>query len=223
MIKNYFVSSLVILSLCACGASKEIKEDFRTETYKQRTAFFAENPLQQGRVIFFGNSITQAGEWQEYFPDADVVNRGISGDNTVGMLARFDEITAAKPKKFFILAGINDVSLSRSNATILRNYSQLINQLQTESPDTEIFIQSILPINNDVGHYSRLKGKEKQILSLNRELQQLAESKRVVFVNLFPFFADSEGKLKKEFTSDGLHLNSGAYNLWANIIRAKVE
>lgn len=223
MIKKYFVSAFVVFSLCACVASKEIQEDFRTETYKQRTAFFAENPLQQGQIVFFGNSITQAGEWQKYFPEADVVNRGISGDNTRGMLARINEITAAKPKKFFILAGINDISLSRANATILRNYSQLINQLQTESPDTEIFIQSILPINNDVGHYSRLKGKEEQVLSLNRELRQLAQSKRVAFINLFPFFADGDGKLKKEFTSDGLHLNSDAYNLWANIIRSKVK
>lgn len=224
MIKKYFAVSFICLSLCACVASKSVKEDFRTETYNQRTALFAQNPLREGQMVFFGNSITQAGEWQQYFPEADVANRGISGDNTQGMLARIDEIIAGKPKKFFILVGINDVSQSLTNAVILRNYSRIIERLQSQSPETEIFIQSVLPFNTiQFNRYARLKGKEAQVLSLNMGLRQLAASKKVEFINLFPIFADDNGSLRKEFTADGLHLNQEAYRLWANIIRSKVE
>lgn len=215
---------LIFISvLSSCAASKEIKEDFRTETYKNRTAYFAENPLKAGQIIFFGNSITQAGDWQGYFPEADVVNRGISGDNTEGMLARISEITAGKPKVFFIMAGINDISLSRSNKTIIRNYAAIIDQIKQVSPDTKIYIQSVLPINNDFGRYKRLSGKEDQITELNALLRALAESKNATYVHLFPFFADAEGKLKKEFTGDGLHLTPEAYRLWVNLIHRFIE
>lgn len=218
----YYILTFIFI-LSSCATSKEIKEDFRTETYKKRIANFTENPLNEGQIIFFGNSITQAGDWNEYFADFDVANRGISGDNTEGMLARIDEIIAAKPEKFFIMAGINDISLSRSNSAIIRNYTLIIQRLKEYSPQTKIFIQSILPINNDFARYKRLTGKEKQVSDLNLQLRMLAQSENVTFINLFPLFADSEGKLKKELTADGLHLNPQAYWSWVNIIRRFVE
>ncbi len=220
---RYFLYILLLFIFGSCVTTKEIKEDFRTETYKNRTAYFAENPLKARQIIFFGNSITQAGDWQSYFPEADVVNRGISGDNTEGMLARINEITAAKPKIFFIMAGINDISLSRSNTTIIRNYAAIIDQIKENTPDTKIYIQSVLPINNDFERYKRLSGKEKQITELNALLRALAESKNATYVHLFPFFADAEGKLKKEFTGDGLHLTPEAYWLWVNLIHRFIE
>lgn len=219
------VLGAILLTHCfqSCTVSKEIKEDFRTETYKSRVAYFSENPLKDGQIVFFGNSITQAGEWRHYFPDFDVANRGISGDNTEGMLARLSEVTSAKPSKFFIMAGINDISLSRSNKKIIDNYRAIIQQIKKESPETEIFIQSILPINNDFKRYKRLFGKEKQVINLNQKLRILAKKGGVVFIDLFPYFADADGKLRKELTGDGLHLNAEAYWTWSNIIRRFVE
>ncbi len=207
----------------SCASTKEIKEDYRTETYKNRTAHFAENPLKTGQIVFFGNSITQAGEWQQYFPHSNVANRGISGDNTEGMLARIDEIIASQPDKFFIMAGINDISLSRSNKTIIENYAAIIDKIKTNSPQTKIYIQSVLPINNDFAQYKRLSGKEDQVTQLNALLRLLAQSKDVNYIHLFPFFTDAEGKLKKEFTGDGLHLSPEAYRVWANVIHRFVE
>ena len=45
----------------SCVGTKAIQEDFRTETYKNRMADFSRNPLSIGQIVFFGNSITQAG------------------------------------------------------------------------------------------------------------------------------------------------------------------
>lgn len=220
----YVIGALVLAFLVqSCAVSKEIKEDFRTDTYKTRMAYFAEHPLQQGQVVFFGNSITQGGEWEKYFTEENVANRGISGDNTEGMLARLDEIVAAKPRKFFIMAGINDISLSRSNQTIMRNYEAIIKRVKRESPDTDIYIESVLPINNDFAQYKRLKDKEAQIPALNAQLRALAEAENVTFLNLTPYFSDSEGRLKKEYTGDGLHLKPEVYWSWSNIIHRFVK
>ncbi|HBG42331.1 MAG TPA: hypothetical protein DDW85_13140 [Porphyromonadaceae bacterium] len=220
----FFLLSIALGSilLAQCSSSKTIVEDFHTETYNTRMAYFGEHPLQKGQIVFFGNSITQAGEWESYFPGSDVLNRGISGDNTEGMLARIDEIVQSQPAKFFIMAGINDISLARDEKTIVDNYRQIIQAVKNDSPQTEIYIQSVLPVNNDFARYSRLKGKEERILSLNRKLKALADAENIPFINLFSYFADASGKLIASYTGDGLHLTPEAYALWTNIIRSKV-
>ncbi len=220
---NFFCFSFLCVLVSACGVSREIREDFRTETYKSRTKNFSEKPLRQGQIVFFGNSITQAGAWQAYFPDMDVANRGISGDNTEGMLARIGEIVEAKPRKFFIMAGINDISLSRPNRKILKNYREIIRTIKSGSLQTQIYIQSVLPINNDFARYKRLLGKESQVESLNQDLRLLALDEDVAFINLYPFFVDDRGKLNPQYTSDGLHLTPQAYFLWTSLIRRYIK
>lgn len=218
-----FLSFLAVLSLVSCASTREIIEDYSTDTYIARMEYFNSHPLAGGEIVFLGNSITQAGKWEKYFPNAPVANRGISGDNTEGMLARVNTIVETHPSKIFIMAGINDISLSRTNKKILRNYKQIVEVIKQLSPNTEIFIQSVLPINNDFRVYKRLIGKEGQIKSLNKKLEQLAIEEKFNFINLYPFFLNSEAKLKEEFTGDGLHLSDDAYRLWSNIIRAKIE
>jgi len=207
-----------LLSFIGCVTQKQLKEDYHTKFYTDRMAHFTVNPLTDNQTIFFGNSITQGGMWKSYFPDLDVVNRGIIGDNTEGMLARIDEVCAAKPQKFFIMAGINDISQNRANKEIISNYRDIISKLKSISPQTKIYIQSVLPINNDFGKYKRLIGKEHQIVDLNNQLKLLAYNDHITFINLFPLYAGADGKLKNEFTSDGLHLKPQAYNSWVNII-----
>ena len=152
-----------------------------------------------------------------------VANRGISGDNTEGMLARIDEIANAKPKKFFIMAGINDISLQRSNKKIVNNYRNILRTLRMASPETEIYIQSVLPINNDFARYRRLIGKEKQVVDLNNRLRRLAEQESGLFINLYPYFINPKGKLRNELTNDGLHLTSDGYLLWVHIIQQHIK
>ncbi len=221
IVSSFIISVLIILY--SCGTSKEIFEDFHTETYTARMEQFYSQHLDSGAVVFFGNSITQAGKWSDYFDESKIVNRGISGDNTEGMLARINEIASYKPAKIFIMAGINDISLSRSNSKIMKNYRALIEEIIRTSPNTMIYIQSVLPINNDFGVYTRLSGKENQIIDLNKRLFVLAAKEGLEYINLHSLYCDENGKLREEFTNDGIHLYDEAYYLWANIIRNKIE
>lgn len=205
---------LVSSTLCA----QHIDKSFQTKSYMERMAFFAKNSLQKHQIVFLGNSITQAGKWDTYFPNKNPANRGISGDNTEGMLARLDEIIDAYPTNLFIMAGINDISLGRPNCEIIANYRQIIERIQQHSPQTGIFIQSVLPINNDFNQYARLIGKENQVKLLNHDLRKLSHDKNCTFINLYPFFADENNKLKERYTADGLHLTHDAYLFWRNLI-----
>ncbi len=69
----------------------------------------AEASADKSGVVMFGNSITEFGDWKRLFGDSGVVNRGIAGDNTFGMLDRLSEVIGRRPAKLFVEAGINDI------------------------------------------------------------------------------------------------------------------
>lgn len=218
------ISLVILLSLSACLMGQEIHENImENKTYVERMNYFKQNPLTMGQVVFFGNSLTQGGKWDEYFPEQNPVNRGIAGDNTLGMLGRLHEVIQSKPVKLFIMAGINDISLSRPNDKIMTGIRSVIYQVREGSPDTKIYVQSLLPINNDDSRYRRMLGKEKQIEQLNKELEKFCREERVTFINLYPAFLGGKHKLDPKFTTDGLHLNEAGYTVWVDQIREYVE
>src|SRR5271168_325844 len=82
---------------------------FIPEHTPQRLAQFAREPIIPGRIIFLGNSITEMGDWKKVLNDSTVINRGIGGDITYGVLKRLKDITDRSPSEVFILLGINDI------------------------------------------------------------------------------------------------------------------
>ncbi len=73
-------------------------------------------------------------------------NRGISGDVTAGVLNRLAEIYYYKPKKVFIKIGINDLFHNELTPEYIANNIKLIvDKIHLESPQTKIYVQTILP------------------------------------------------------------------------------
>lgn len=222
MMRTILFTILLFLSAYAMG--QEIHENIlENKTYVERSAYFKQNPLKEGQIVFFGNSLTQAGKWDEYFPAQNPANRGIAGDNTLGMLGRLHEVIEAKPTKLFLMMGTNDISLSRSNDKIMNGIKSIIYQVQEGSPNTVIYIQSLLPINKDVCKYKRMQGKEKQIKKLNKELEKFCKTENITFINLYPHLLGGKRLMDAKYTSDGLHINQDGYAIWADQIRKYVE
>ena len=218
------ILSILMLFCTMILSAQEIQENIlENKTYLERMAYFKANPLTNGQIVFLGNSLTQGGKWNEYFPNQKPVNRGISGDNTLGMLNRLNEIIIAKPKKVFLMAGINDISLSRSNEKIMIGIKSIIYQIETGSPYTKIYVQSLLPINNNRNVYQRMLNKEWQIEQLNKELKAFCEKENITFINIYPAFLSEDRTLDPKYTTDGLHLNDNGYTVWVDQIRKYVE
>src|SRR5690606_26696224 len=172
-------------------------------------------------VIFFGNSITERGPWQELLGRKyKVGNRGIGGDNTFGMKARIADVVRSGPKKIFLMMGINDVGRGLPIAWTLRNYEDIILIIQKASPGTKIYLQSTLPLNESVLKYDYLLGKEDLVRELNKGIETLAEKYNLVYVNLKEALAD-DYVLKEEYTMDGIHVNTDAYICWVNYLKEK--
>lgn len=186
--------------------------------YEQKTTLFRLLPNTKNEIIFLGNSITDIGEWVEIFQNKHIKNRGISSDNTFGVLARLDEVLESKPAKVFIMIGINDIARNIPDSIILRNYKKIIQTIRTESSKTKLVVQSILPTNNTFTQFKNHQNKTQHIEFINAELAKICASEKITFLNLYPLFLDEQKRLKAEFTNDGLHLNGYGYMYWKNIL-----
>jgi lysophospholipase L1-like esterase len=193
---------------------------FFSTYYEQKyTQFQLIEDKEKGEIIFLGDSITDIADWSDLLKNKKAINRGISGDNTFGLLYRLDEVTRRKPSKIFIMIGINDISKSIPDSIILKNYSTIIQRIKTASPKTKIYIQSVLPTNNEFEEFKRHQNKTEHIEWLNQNLNLLAQKENIVFVNLYPLFLDQSGKLSKIYTNDGLHLKGNAYIEWLQLLK----
>ena len=128
-------------------------------------------------VVFFGDSLTQGFELEKYFPGVRVLNRGIVADTLGaepghrGLSKRLDSaVVKPQPAKLFILAGVTDINDGvYSNDELIAVYGKMLEESRERSPQTEIYVQSALPVR---GKYTHLLPT---IKDYNQKLKQLAE------------------------------------------------
>ena len=201
--------------------------------YFRRCAEFDKAQIGYDKIVFLGDSITEGGEdWNNYFGTKNIVNRGISGDTTLGVLARLNEICFYKPISLFLLIGINDIfnsdSPNRKNITPLsvsNNIIAIAEIIYKRSPNTQVYIQTTLPINNRL--YKKLTGTfpahemplPDQINQINTILKKNESQNHYTVIDLHDIFLDSRGLLSKKYTSDGVHLNEEGYHKWSSFIK----
>lgn len=182
--------------------------------YENRKNLFEHLPLPTGSIVFLGDSITEYGQWEELIGHPSVKNRGIAGDTTWGLLRRLKNITNAHPKAIFLMIGINDF-LFTDKDEIVENYTKIVQQIKLKSPNSQLFIQSVLPINDQV---KNTVFNNKDIIALNQSLKDIAQKENVTYLNIHQRLVDKHGLLNAEYTADGVHINGIAYNIWKEIV-----
>ena len=121
------------------------------------------------------------------------------------------------------MGGVNDISHAVSGDSIARATEKLIVMVKKRSPRTKVYLQSMLPFNNDVRLWKNLKNREQVVVEGNAALEKVARRQGVTWINLYPLFVDAEGKLRRELTNDGLHLLGQGYIIWRDAIKPYVK
>ena len=196
---------------------------YANDHYWERIAVFKSEPVIKGRIIFLGNSITEFCDWKGLLNDSTVINRGIAGDNTYGVLARLEDIIIRKPKKLFIEIGINDFALDPKQQRFVKNILLMAKQIRFGSPRTKIYIVSILPTNDSVkANYPFAYNKARESNNFNNYLLKAAKENFYYFVDLNRALRDKNGKLAAKFAKDdGIHLNKSGYEAYLKLLRSK--
>ena len=207
--------STAFIALMAQAPARTANKD---KYYVRRATHFDDLPVYRNDIIMLGNSLTDGAEWNELLRNPRVKNRGIIGDIVQGLYERMEPILKGKPRKIFILSGVNDVSHGVDGDSIGRAMEKLIILIKQRSPRTKIYLQSMLPFNTDVQMWKLLKDREQVVIDGNRAMEEVARRQHVTWINLYPLFVDKNGKLREELTNDGLHLLGPGYIIWRDAI-----
>lgn len=192
--------------------------------YHQRASLFEELPIKNTDVVFLGNSITHFGEWHELLNNPNIKNRGISGDIAQGVYDRLDPILNGKPAKIFLLIGINDVSHDVAADSIVRAISKIVLKIGTNSPQTKLYIQSVLPVNPDFGLFLKATTRGDEVLKINSGLKELCSKHGLTYIDAYSALKEEASeKLRPEFTNDGLHLLGKGYLKWVEVLRGYLD
>lgn len=206
--------------------------DWQKNFYFTRIKEFKEKPIGKNKIVFLGNSITYGlRNWNGKFDSKNIINRGISGDYSDAILKRLDEIIFYKPLAVFFMIGVNDFfddNTSRPNRTpkyVAKNILDAAKRINKGSPRTKIFIQTILPINNQ--QYLDQKPNIEFLWpsfypSVNQQINEtnkiLANNGEFKIIDVHSLFLDNNSELKRSLSSDGVHLNKNGYNIWIDTL-----
>lgn len=196
------------------------QDEWGRNNYKKVVKEFKESPLNYQNIVFLGNSITAGGnDWGVRLNYPNIRNRGIGGDVTEGVLHRLNEITYYKPKAVFLLIGINDLwnvsPFEPSVDYISKNIIRITQEIQKKSPETKVYVQTILPVEKQI--------YRAYINEINNILKLEESSNSYTIIDLHSFFVDDKGLIIEGFFSDGIHLTEEGYNNWVKVVRPVVH
>lgn len=208
------------------------QQDWQKDFYYKKLSEFEVSPIGFNKIVFLGNSITQGLlRHTDKLSGNNIVNRGISGDHTDGVLARLEEIIHYKPQAVFLLIGVNDLfedNRSRPERTpeyVANNIFLISDIINKKSPNTKIFTQTIIPINNnqyltekpniEFLHADYSPSINEQINEVNKILKS---NLSLNIIDLHSTFLNEDLQLNPKFSTDGVHLNDLGYQNWIDII-----
>jgi len=185
--------------------------------YRQANAELPPPAPGEQRVVFMGNSITDA--WARYFPTMfpgrPYVGRGISGQTTPQMLVRFrQDVIALRPAVVVILAGTNDIAGNTGPSTLGMIEDNLASMAElARANGIRVVLSSVLPAYD----YPWKPGLEPapKIVALNAWLKDYAARHDMVYLDYHSAMADERQGLRRALSDDGVHPTEAGYRVMA--------
>lgn len=208
------------------GFQEEMFQRMRREQMqKVRNYRVLNQVVEKGQILFTGSSL------MEQFPicelcqslnlDKKVYNRGIGGTVTEDFLREIDTVLLdLEPSKVFINIGTNDMNPAFGEdwmEKLLSNYEEILKRLKDRLPGAEVYVMAYYPVNDvyagtDPGAAQMLKVRTPENLALvNSRIEELAGRMGCSFINVNEGLTDTEGKLKQEYTVEGVHMYAEGY------------
>ena len=190
--------------------------------YSQANKDLTEPIAGENRVVFMGNSITDA--WPvDFFENKPYFNRGISGQTTPQMLLRFRaDVINLKPKVVVILAGVNDIAGNTGPSTLemITDNIKSMCELATAN-NIKVILCSVLPANT----FPWSPGIEPadSIIELNRRYKEYADKNGHIYLDYYSFMVDKEKGLKSEYAEDAVHPNADGYKVMGPLVEKAIK
>lgn len=179
-----------------------------------------------GEILFTGSSLMEQFPINELLMSNKmtqiIYNRGIGGFTTDDMLQYMDEMVyGTRPSKIFINIGTNDISKPQYRLeTLIGNYRTILCRTKEQLPQAEIFMMAYYPVNETdklpdipgaTGMFATRNNEN--LRTANQAVEALAAELECRYIDVNRGLTDDRGKLKKEYTIEGIHMYANAYQI----------
>lgn len=192
--------------------------------YKTQNDSLVAPTLDENRVVFMGNSITEGwlGLYPSFFKNKSYINRGISGQTTPQMLVRFRaDVIHLHPKVVVILAGTNDIVGNTGPSTLEMIADNIFSMAELAKVNgIKVVLCSVLPVYD----YPWKPGLDPvtKIAKLNTMIKEYAAYNCFEYLDYYTVMVDERLGLKADLTYDGVHPNTAGYRLMEPITEAAI-
>ena len=205
-----FVAILCILALLGTCVFLLMKpEKTKVITKKEEVVVMDDN------YLFLGDSITEQYDLDEYFPDMNVVNSGISGNKTKDLLNDLNNrVYQYNPSKVFLLIGTNDIQSKVEDDVIINNIKKILEDIHENRPYAKLYLEAIYPV--DEGSSGAQDRTNKEIQSINASLEDYCKKNDITFIDMYDLLLDPESdkdRLFEDYSKDGLHISDEGYEV----------
>lgn len=182
--------------------------------------------VRKGEILFTGSSLMEQFPINELLMSNGmnqvIYNRGIGGFTTTDMLQYMEEMVfGTEPSRIFINIGTNDIgSPDYQLDMLMERYEEIISRIQERLPEAEIIMMAYYPVNEtdkvpegEWGRTAFVTRTNENIAIANEAVERLAAKKGCRFINVNEGLTDERGKLKKEFTIEGIHMYASGYQV----------
>ena len=177
--------------------------------------------VKKGEIVFTGSSLCELFPINEMLQNVEprirVYNRGIGGFVTDELLTNLAVcVLDLAPRMLFLNIGTNDLSdASRPMAQIMGTYRAILEKVLQALPDVQIYLMAYYPINEEAATPEmkpclRVRTNEK-IAQANAEVQKLAKTLHLHYIDVNAPLKDEHGRLRAEFTYEGMHIRPEGY------------
>jgi len=180
----------------------------------------------KGQTVFVGSSLMEIfpiEQWEESGEaafDPYIYNRAVRATTTAFLLSHIDtQIFDLAPSKIFINIGTNDIGFGVPEEEFLANEREIFRLIAERLPRCEVYALRYYPINtvdfqNDEDERSLFESRSNAAFqAASDKIETLAGEFGFHFIDVNAGLADDSGKLNKELTFDGAHLNPDGYRV----------
>lgn len=211
ILKILLISLLAFLLVLVGAAANNITNiKLNKEGKTQQTIEKEEKKTEN--IVFLGDSITEIYPLEDIFGKVPIVKSGISGYRTKDILEQLRKMVYQyNPSKVILLIGTNDYLDDSTPDEVASNIKEIVQEIHKHRKNTEIYIESIYPINKNLKKEMVANRDNDKIIETNKKIKDICKEKNLTYIDMYNELIDEDGNFNKKYTYDGLHPNTLGY------------
>lgn len=201
---------------------KQMQNDYaQLSRYKEANAEIPPRKKGEKRVVFLGNSITEAWvrDVPDFFERHPFIGRGISGQTSTQLLLRFrQDVVELDPNLVVLHIGTNDVAENTGPYDAEFTMSNIISMVEiAQANGIKVILASVLPATKF--EWNRALGdRSAMIVDLNERIKSYAEKEGIPYVDYHTAMKNEQNGMDSDIAADGVHPSLKGYVIMEELI-----